>query len=820
MCFNRRFKNPVHRLFFQNQHKPQIYGKGGFYFYVRVLIPLLIFYPTLGFARKDPCEKMKSHYTSLLQGTISNKTQEEFFTCLYDGLRLFSQRMEHADKRNYFTTEDIAKFFYYDRDLNPVRSWEFAVKSLVIKKIFIGGDVDRLSDKELQQLIRLVYDYEQFFIHIKRWVPFFHAVLKGESFSISSADFNKSMERLQWAFATALQAYRREKVSYSVSDFHQIDEYARVLKYKAEDFQQILNSVKSTEGSPVVLNFQKTVRYANRLRLHSLGFREAKQWKNLSDFLHFWGSGLFTRPITGNRWGKFASSINSIISLFFTHRVYIAGRDIFEPEVFSIVLNGLEMLTDSILNSESMHKSRGFPATHFTGLVKSILSQAKTSGDLSSSPLTHLTEPDSGDSISLITRALICFSISPISSNCKVVSSNKKSEPISIFSFPDGRYVFQRNGLRKWIPSYGKTFAITENQLKSLKYWLQEFRRQVDNIKINSHLVAEKYSFSHWMSDFFGEDEKRRIWFGYGAGNEFQISLSYSLLNYSAFLKFLLSSWFKQSGPKKTFSLDISEWKGLTNKIFPVLSVLFQMDYTEELKRMSYFLFEYGDLLLNSANKNERMEFDELLDITVHLVSAQKSSQFAFEKIKLNCGKELKQECVNKQLFRNRGILSNFPQILDYVTTFGERDFASSARDLFPVTIRNAYDLMPFFLITQLTEVLFYKYDFNKDFQLEQDEFQKMVQGLDAKATSWVPYIHNDKQAEVYLRYAIKTGKFPLLMEKEDQVLDFGSLDVSYWITHSESYKDLPIYRYQIFAFFVNLYNLYKKHGEKLLGGL
>lgn len=822
MFFNSRFKNSVHRLFFQHQYKNQTYRKGVFNFcssekILTLLFSFLLFSPILGFAQESPCEKIKSLYTSLLKGTISNKKREVFFTCLHDGLNLFSQRQDSDGKKNYFTTEDITKFFYYDKDFSPVRAWEFAVKSLIIKKILIGGSVDRLSKTELQQLIRLVYDYEDFFIHIKSWIPFFHAVLKGESFSISSANFNKSIERLQWAFTTALQAYRRKNVSYSVSDFHQIDEYVRVLKYDSQDFLRILNHIKSKEGSPVVLSFKKTVKYAKDLRLNPFSLKEAEQWKNLSDFLYFWGSGAFKRPVTGNRWVRFANSIKPIISLFFTHRVYIAGRDIFEPRVFSIVLGGLEMVIDSMLRSESVHKNRGFPATHFTGLVKAILSQAKDSGGLSSSPLSHLTEQDEGNSLSLITRALICFSISPMPSDCKVFTSAKKSQPIAIFLFPDGRYVFQRNGLRQWIPFSGNTFTITKNQLQSLKHWLKEFRNLAQSIKTNPHLIAENHHFSHWRTDFFGEDQKKRVWFGFTAGNESQASLSYSLLNYSVFLKFFVSPWLKRFEGRVTFSLNLSEWNQLTDKIFPVLSVLFGINYTDELKEASAFLFEYGDLLLNSANKNEKLEFNELLDVTVHLNSAQKSSQFAFKQLQLDCGRELKKECVSRQLFRNPKILSNFPQILDYIVSFGESDFVSPAKDSLPEVIKNAYDLMPFFLVAQLTEVLFYNYDSNRDFQLDLDEFQTLVKGLDTKIAFRIPQIPNDRQAKVYVRYAIETGVFPFLMKKGKM---FSAFDFSYWVTHSESYERLPIYRYQTFAFFINLYNLNKKFGKGFLEGL
>ena len=764
--------------------------------------------------QEGPCRKMSSYYESLIKGPIPFKEREQLFHCLYDGVKLFIQRMGHDASRSYFTTEDVAKFYYHVADLEPDRAWEMAVKSLVVKKILVGGAVDRLEDKKLDQLFHLIYDYEKFFAHIKREIPFFHSILTTDQLvSVSHTDFEKSLRRLHNAFIITGEAYKREKVSYSTQDFHQIDDYARVLSYNTSDFNWILRYAanNASRGASVTLDFNSVLDYANILSLNPFDKKRLTQWGNFSNFLHLWGSSVFKTPVKGNRWAHFTGSFNHILSLFAIYRVYVSGRDIFSPKVFSMVLKSLGQAIQAILYVRHNSGNTGFPADKLTGLIKTILFQEEDSISLSASPLAHLTKKESGDSLSLITRALVCFSLSDRTSGCEVSSSGRGSGVFSSFSFPDGKYVFYKNNTRKWIPFENRTFLITPSQLQSLHEWVEDFRLGVDFIEIDKQIVADRYKFSHWLNGFFGYDKRQRVQFGSITGRASNLTaLSYSLLNYAAFLSFFISSyveWDFEVGNEAFVSP--SEWKRFTNEMFPVLAVLFQIDYNAELKALSPFLFEYGDLLLNSANKNGKLEFRELLDLIVHLVSAQRSSQLAFQFVKSACRESLNRACVGQELFFDTRILDNFPHLRHYLGSHGVSDFIVSGKEILPETIKSSYDLLPFFLIVQLTEFVFYAYDKNDSSQIESTEFQALIaKGLREKVTERMPYVHNNKQSEAYLHYAVENGIFPYLMEK-GQI--FSSIGFSHWIMHPKEYEDLSFSRYQLFAFFVNFYNLNKQ---------
>ena len=761
--------------------------------------------------QKMPCAwKMSSRYDSLIRGTISFKEREKFFICLQDGLKLFIQWMGHDKSRSYFTTEDMAKFFYHVADMELTRAWEMAVKTLIVKKILVGGSVDKLENEKPKQLFHLISDYEKFFTRIKREIPFFHTILATDKkVFISDNEFNKSLKRLHGAFRNIGEAYRKKGVSYSVSDFHQIADYARILDYTTSDFNKILMQAEKTVAKPpVTLDFNKTLKYASALGLSPFNREKGEQWKNLSRFLYFWGSGVFKRPVEGNRWLHFTDSFNHILSFFAIYRIYISGRDVFIPQVFSQVLKSLELAIEAMLSVRHNPQVLGFPADKFTGLVETVFSQAKVSTGFSASPLSHLTKRANRDSLSLITRALICFSLEPRPSSCQVISAKQSDDFFESFLFPDGKYVFYKNNTQKWIPLANKTFSVTPSQLESLKLWLEEFRLGVDFIRISEKRVADKYKFSHWLNGFFGYDRESRLQFG-SITREEAASLSYTLLNYSAFLRFFISSYM-ESNPEmgEEMSISSSEWARFTDEMFPVLAALFQMDYNTELKELSPFLFEYGDLFLNSANANGKLEFNELLDLTVHLVSAQRSSQLAFQLLEADCPGFLDKNCVSQKLFLNTTILSNFPHLRHYLMSSGANDFIVSSQELLPKVITNHYELLPFFLIMQLTEFAFYAYDYDNSSQIESKEFRALIEGLPERVNEEIPYVHNNRQAEVYLLYAVAKGNLPFLMEKGDM---FSSVDFSYWLTHPEEYRDLSISRHQLFAFLVNFYNLKKQ---------
>ena len=763
----------------------------------------LVSFPAFGFIEKLTCsQKMPSRYRSLLRGTITYEDRRQFFLCIQDALKL---SMKYISTRKDYTTEDITKFYYHVLDYPVARAWEMASKTLVIKKILLGGRVDRLEGHKIEQLTNLISKYQDFFAGIKEEVPLFLRILSGSPPFISFDFLDKSVKKLHSAVRSLGEAYRGKGVSYTLSDFRQIPDYARILSYTTSDFTKILRYAEDKGTGHVTLDFYKTIRYANALGIDSLGRKKGRQLENLSSFLYFWGTGVFSGPIEGRSWNYFTGSFNHIISLFIRYQVYIAGRDVFNPRVFSVVLKSIDEAIDAIMYVRYNPSGKGFPASHLEGLIRTVLSQADSEDDFSESPLSHLVDEKNKDSLSFIIRALICFSLPPVPSDCKIISSQKKSEPFLSFLFPDGKYLFQRNDTRKWVPSKDKVFSVIPDQLQSLKNWLGEFRYWINFMRINGEAVANYYGFSHWLNGFFGQDREKRIRFDYVSSAESEFSLFYSLLNYSAFLKFFISPYLKLDSEAETLSIGPSDWARFTEEMLPVLAVLFQINYNDGLKKLSPVLFEYGDLLLNSSNKNGKLEVSEVLDLTMHLSSAQQSSYVSFSLLKKNCGELLENSCISEELFFNPQILDNFPHFQKYFLSVEAKDFIFPTRELLPATVQESYELLPFFLIVQLTELLFHKYDFNKSLKIELQEFQELTRGLVSKMTESIPHLNNKEHGERYLRYAMIEGNFPFLMEKGDI---FSSIKFTHWVMHPKEYEDIPILKYQLFVFLVNLYNL------------
>ena len=759
----------------------------------------------------NPCvTQMAGRYEALLKGTIPVDEREKFFLCFRDGLKLFIQRFGSSKSPDGFTTKDITQFFYKVMDFDLNRSRELAIKTLIIKKILLGGDVSKLENQKLKQLLELVDDYENFFALISRDIPFFRAILTGTSASISDADFNKSMNKLHKAVSTLAEAYKKKKVSYSVSDLRDIDEYARILNYSTSDFRKILEKEESENPGPADLDFHKALTHANALGLKVWAEKEAKQLENVSLFLYFWGSGVFDSAIEDEDWPVFAKGFNSLLSLAANWLVYLSGQDIFTPAVFPKVITSMELAIESISPQATDSKRLGFPSSHLIGLIEAILSQAKDSEVLSATPVSHLSQPENKKILSLVIRYFVCFSLSPQPQGCQVISSEKSDEPLVSFQFPDGRYTFYRDNSQEWTPFEDQTFQVTTDQLKSLKIWLRDLRRALTTLKQKKKPIAEEFHFSHWMDGFFGYDYMKRLRFGFVEGVEMEVAeeeFAFSLLNSASFLKFFAAPFLQTDDSGELFVVP-SRWADFTTEMLPALAALFQIDYNEELQKLSLLLLDYGDQVLNSANANGRLEFSELLDAMIHLDSAQTASQQAFRNLKKNCVVPLSRDCVSRQLFLNPDHLSHFKKLRTYFNNSVIEDFIASTKELLPETMTTYKPLLIFFLLVQLEEFLFYAYDFDGSGQLEHIEFQEMAKPLTPKFHEEVPYIQNESQAEVYLRYAIEEGHFPFLMEKGRL---FGAIEFSHWVDTPEAYKNLTIQREQLFLFLINLYNLNKK---------
>ena len=131
----------------------------------------------------------------LLEEPFLLKRKKSCFYCLSGrGEAYLFKWMGHDYKsRSYFTTEDTAKVFLlcsgYGIGLEPGR---WLSKLMVVKKILLGGDVDKIEDEKPAQLFYLIPDYKKFFhSHMKGEIPFFYTILATgqKSFYFSCNEF-------------------------------------------------------------------------------------------------------------------------------------------------------------------------------------------------------------------------------------------------------------------------------------------------------------------------------------------------------------------------------------------------------------------------------------------------------------------------------------------------------------------------------------------------------------------------------------------------------------------------------------------------------
>ncbi|MDE0091750.1 MAG: hypothetical protein OXN83_00500, partial [Oligoflexia bacterium] len=112
---------------------------------------------------KSSCFKdMKRYYPYLTEGELNWEQQQRFFHCLHGTLDLIVNKklFTHDSSRDYFTREEIFRLFHSYFEYDAETSDRFVDRLLAVKKILIGGSMDRLKDSELSILYSLVYDYK------------------------------------------------------------------------------------------------------------------------------------------------------------------------------------------------------------------------------------------------------------------------------------------------------------------------------------------------------------------------------------------------------------------------------------------------------------------------------------------------------------------------------------------------------------------------------------------------------------------------------------------------------------------------------------
>ena len=731
--------------------------------------------PSYGFLEDSVCLGQIENYSQkLFKGTLHWEKQERLFTCVHDTLELMIKNTTHDQDRDYYTEEEFVKFFRFILKYEEKGAKNLAAKILAVKKMTLGGHPHQFSDKELQQTLNLVYDFEKFFYIISKDIPVFRKLfIEEEREVIPSKGLDKALKKLGNAFGILSESFQREGV---VHDFSALDQYHKHL-----------------ERAGVVAEGV-----------------EKEAWKNFSDFLQQWAEGLFASAsgviVEGEKWEYFFPSFHQLISQFAYYKMYLVGKNIFEPETIPFTLKSLGFFISSLEFVKYNPAQEGFPLKNLDRMLQIIIAQAGDDASVNSSSALSFLKEQKGTPLSLLTRSLVCFSLDPVpNSQCslKWVRDKTSSETVR-FHFPDGEFLVYEDR-QEWIPNEN-TFYLKASHIRTVKNWVKNWELDIYKIAINkAQEVAHKRGFSHWLKGFFGQVEDGRFQFGYSS----QVTRKqiHTLTRYEAFIRLLMPSYFEPDSLK----MSKKNWTRWIEEISPALIISTSLGYKKEWRNRFVDLFDYADLLFNSSNKNQFLEKKEILDLIVHLLSAKRSSELAFQTISPVC-QENSSSCISKNLFLRNSTLNNFQALQNVFSPRDAKYYAEITEPLLTKTVTSPYELMHFFMLVQMVETNFYLHDQNQSNDLDAKEFFSFTKKLESQLVSKIPYLFNKSQARAFLVYSAEKGVIPFLAENEYQ---FNSLEFANWYLHPEKWQNIFLNRKKMLSLALRFYQVQASLGSQ-----
>ena len=746
--------------------------------FFRFFFSLLLFLPfsSYGFLENSSCIKDIGRYAPLLfRGGINAKQQERFFSCLHDALELMQEHVVPSEdgSRDYYIEDDFFKLFHFLFKQPEKTSRDIARQIFAMKKIALGGSPDRYTIKEIQHTINLMFDFETFFYLIRKDISYYHEVFfTPKGFFIQPKQLDQSLKQLERAFKILSQAFKREGISYDLSS---LDKYYIY-------FDRV--------GFPM-----KKEQYEN--------------WKQFSLFLKIWAEGVFNSNgetlIEGEKWDYFLPAMHKLFSQFAYYKIYLAGKDMLQPDTLQMTLKSLSFFISSIEYVKYNKAQPGFPIKKLDNLLKIFISQLGDANPDISPTLSFLREQE-GLPLFLFTRSLVCFSLqseSNKSCSLKWIEDPSSSETVQAH-FPDGVFKLHIDR-QEWIPN-NNSFYLSINQIQDLQQWLHRWSDGIQQILLGEgEVVAKERGFSHWLGGAFSQDKEGRFEFSRLLPS-FSPEKIYTLTRYEAFIDLILSSHLRNSE-----QISRENWNSIVNQLSPALIALNSLGYEKEWKNRFIDLFDYGDFFLNSSDRNSSLSRSEIIDITTHILSAQRSGKLAFQTLKLRCDSN-HSSCASKNLFFERKLLDNFKGLQNELSFKNPKNYIKNTENLLPETLNSSFDFVPFFMLIQMMEVNFYFYDKDKSNFLEMDEFIAFSKNIEPHLVKKVPYIHNVKQARAFLVYSAKKEVIPFVTEGDKQ---FSSTEFINWYLYPSKWNTSVFSREELLYLSFNFYHVYSSLGSR-----
>ena len=729
-------------------------------------------FPAAGNLKESECIKDIGRYGPVLfKNTLSGSEVDRFFECLHDVVEAMALFLKPEPGRDYYTKEELISLLVYF-DFTQQESSGMVTRFLAVKKLFMGGKEDQLSEQEVRWIYFLMDDYKKVISFLQEDFPLLGRIFSGNlQRELSEKEFQGLSERLTSSLSYLGKAFAKEGFFYHLEDLNKTHEYL--------------------------------------FRANLITDETRRDWQTLSVVLHEWAGGVFGPDtlIQGADWRPFLRSLHSLLNPFLYYKTYVAGKDASRPQVFARFLHSARLFLSSLKYDDSRGRNRGFPLHRLDKIFQAVTAgsdtAAFTNGTFGS--LWQSLTRSNGLSWILLTRALACFSLPPRQTNCSVYWGSTPSDPVVSYHFPDGKFHFYEDR-QKWVPSSWRTFELSSDQMDYLKSWLSYWSYNVLSLNEGDlpSYRGQQPALSGWINGFFGRDTKGRIMFDRHTPPSFVKRLSRSFLENDVLIKLFFSSYpslraslsavnFRNS----SFQLSPELWNQAVSELSPVFVLLFHgKGYKPEFKSHFLSLRDYADYFLNTADRNGVMDYGELMDLAFHIPSAVSSARTAERYIKTVCGVRAAASCAVKVLISEEEVLSHLPYLQSRLSVSSDR-FLSQAEKLLPERITDYGDLITLFALIQMVETNFYFLDEDLSFYLEINEALPLFRATAPKVLDSAFFIHTERQALAFLTYSAHKQTVPFLQREEGE--PFQSIEFLNWTLHPEKWRQLKISRTDMF---------------------
>ncbi|MBC6415244.1 MAG: hypothetical protein GDA46_02500 [Bdellovibrionales bacterium] len=720
---------------------------------------------------ESKCVKYINHYyPHFINGNLNQEGQDKWFRCLWSFLDAVVNKkiLIHDSSRDHFTREEIFNLFHKLFEYGKVKSNRLTNQLLFIKKLLVGGSIDKLRDQELSHLFHLIHDengsndYRLAYFIIHKEIPTLRKLFRGEIVREKARD--KALEQLRKTLIILERAYKRVQVSYSIED---ISQYPKYMGMKDSKLQSLF------------------------LYLHHL----------------LRGSVFPKKAIEGKDWSVFNHLILGNFELLFYINKYFNKKN----NTIQITYNSLSVLEkfmELLSSNENLFLKRGFPVRNLDGILKASFSLIK-SFVTSSNPLFSLFDDET--KISLITRVLTCFSLNEKGKKeCSIDWMTNDSSLVKI-SFPDSEFSFFKNYIQR--KDKKTTYFISSKKIEKLKDWTISYR--IDLFQIYDDFeksVAIQRQFDHWLKNFFGWNEKKQMIFGNVqnlADNKFKTT---HLLAYHSILSLLLSYHVPKAYFLGKTDLKLQQWQSLLSDLTPLFfTFLDEGGYNLSWRDIAGNMFSIADLFLNSSDLSDTLSSRELLDLVIHLDASFQQAQKISSLISSICSSNNFLSCTVKTIIDHPEGLAPFPLLKRYITDFRRKKYEDNMKRLLFGLQKNKNSsllLTELFFLLQVMEVNYYQ-RINTDliFNLETHELLAFSDQFKERVYKQIPYIYNEDQGLSYIMYVFRTGSFPFFTGSEFETILFSN-----WYLKKRHKKDFEVSPSRFHNLVFDLHHLYKKY--------